>query len=135
MFDYICLDWGSKFVGLAQGSSITGIVLPYFKSIKNNEILDLLNEIVTQKHIKYIVVGYPTKFDGGKTEITIKVEHFIDMISDKFSTIKIIPYNERGTTKQAKKTLQITGSTSTNRVDNTSAAHILEDYFRYHLSL
>ena len=62
MFDFLAIDWGSKRTGLAFGSSLTQLVLPYNKPLLTIEVYSVLEEQIKLKKIQFLVIGKPTNF-------------------------------------------------------------------------
>jgi putative transcription antitermination factor YqgF len=137
MFDLLGIDWGQKWIGLALGSSLTGLILPqdicpslHFPSV----FQDLLNT----KPIQKIVVGRPTNFQLQDTATTQKIDQFVDhlrtALKKNWPKIEIVTVNERSTSLEAVHKLRGIGygAKQTSRLDSQAAAQILEIYLTYH---
>ena len=129
MFSYLGIDWGSKRCGLAFGNPTTGLVLPAPYECPTAQITELIKQEIVGKSIRYIVLGRPTNFQQGGTEVTARVEVFYAELSRLFPEIPIEFVNENGSTKKAK-SLGIKDKTTINHL---AACDILERYF-YRLS-
>jgi putative transcription antitermination factor YqgF len=131
MFDVLCIDWGSKRVGLAFGSTETLIILPYTKDFDIDDVWSILKYEITQRVIQHIVLGYPVTFTGAKTRITIDVELFHNQLREKYPGIPITIINERNSTKHAKSQIQSHGKINTDKyqINHLAACEILRHYF------
>lgn len=62
--NYLALDYGSKHIGLAKGTSELKIAIP-FKILKNSSaVLEDLRKIASEEKIGELVVGYPLTLRG-----------------------------------------------------------------------
>jgi len=104
MFDLLVIDWGSKRVGLAFGSSDTELVIPYNNKCSANNALSIIQYEIEKRGIKKIIIGWPTNFQGGSTRVTKKIEEFVIDLKEHFPTLPIYTYDERNSSKHAKTT-------------------------------
>ncbi len=121
MFDILGIDWGEKRFGLAFGSSQTGLVIPFSGEAKNQDIWNILETEIKTRNIKTIILGKPTNFKGGETEVTKKIQSFFEEVKTKFPDLKIKLQNERGTSQIAKQK----GIKNKNSINHQSAVEIL----------
>lgn len=131
MFDLIGLDWGSIRCGVAFGSSDTGLVIPSQDLVLNNQIVEYLELQIQARGTKKIILGLPTNFKGNLTQVTDKVLEFGEELRIVFPSLEIIKFDERGSTKQARDSLNHLGHNSKYSVDNLAAAKILEAYIEF----
>lgn len=124
MFDIIAIDWGSKRIGLAKGSSSSKLVIP-IEPINNNqvEIIDLIRTLKNKK----VILGWPTNFEGGETKITKQINEFRVLLELEQIDVKI--YDERGSSQKAKNNAEFTQDKRS--INSLAAAEILKDYFNY----
>ena len=128
----LAIDYGKRRIGLAVSDELKIISKPYgvleIKEIEN--IFLKISDIVIEKGIDEIIVGYPKTLKDKKSSITIEVDNFISELSEYIST-PIILIDERLTSKLAQRIL-IEHGHDTGRdkgvIDEISAAIILSDY-------
>jgi RNase H-fold protein (predicted Holliday junction resolvase) len=137
MFDYLCIDWGSHRVGLAYGSSQTGLILPYNQVLENHECIATILDLLVQKNIHLIILGRPTTFKGDTTRVTTQIELFKTELQQKLFNKSISAhitfYDERNSTKFAKSVTPF--EVSKDSVNHLAAARILENYFTFVLKI
>jgi len=135
---YLGIDLGVKTMGLAITDETITIVSPLenYEFTRNNyqQALEHLNKILTRyKKITDIVVGYPTKMDGTKTEWTTTVEKFCNSIKKTFN-VKVHMYDERMSTVKATTFLKEDIGLKMSKVkkikDMMSASIILNEFLR-----
>lgn len=134
----LAIDLGKKNIGLAITDSLQIIASPlknyffpkysveqYIKTIKNI-FIDYKNDIST------IVLGYPKKINGDKTEWTLMVEDFSRELADEFPNVKVILYDERFSTVKTIEHLKVNAELKMSKIkkikDMMSAQLILQNY-------
>jgi len=135
---YLGIDLGVKTMGLAITDETITIVSPLenYEFTRNNyqQALDHLSKILNRyKKITDIVVGYPTKMNGTKTEWTSTVGKFCNSIKKSFK-INVHMYDERMSTVKATTFLKEDVGLKMSKVkkikDMMSASIILNEYLR-----
>jgi putative transcription antitermination factor YqgF len=126
MFDYIALDWGEKFIGMAFGSSFTGLIIPYQGLILYPDFKDIFKTEIQNRNPKVAVVGLPLNFKLQKTDKTLLVEKFILELKQEFANLEFKTINERGSSKINESTLF---KKNQQNIHNLSASTILKSYF------
>lgn len=104
MKNILAIDFGLKRVGLALGDEEKKYVYGY-KTIEINSFDDLLKkilQIVKEKEIVKIIIGYPKGLKGEETERGRLVKKFKEKLK-KIIDKEIILFDERYTTDLAKK--------------------------------
>ena len=94
-------------------------------------ILKKIDEYMEKYEIETIVVGMPFLLNGDKAERAKKTEKFIHKLKCKYNKTKIEWIDERLTTVEAHKTmnlLNVNKNKKKNIVDTISAVYILETY-------
>jgi putative transcription antitermination factor YqgF len=136
MFDYLSIDWGTKYFGIAFGSSETGLVVAHQKVVHSEQIWEELEQILLEKNIEHIVLGIPTNFRLQPTANTHKVQEFKleleQFLTNINKTITITLFNERQTTMNStlnNRKLEL--KTNKSNIDNLSAMNLLKEYFRF----
>jgi putative holliday junction resolvase len=98
MFNLLGLDWGSKYIGIALADSETGLVIPH-SFVETGSFFVELELILAKYKIQKIIVGRPVNFQLQPTEITGKVELFATKLRNKYSSVEVILFNERNSSK------------------------------------
>ena len=128
----LAIDYGKTRIGLAL-SDVMQIIAKPFRTIKNSSkenVLCIINDIITEQTIEKIVVGLPTTLNNTVSKQTDEVNKYINFLTEKLS-IPIIAYDERLTSIFAKRSLVEQGiKTGHNKgaVDMTAAAIFLQSY-------
>ncbi len=126
------IDFGLKRIGLALSDPLRIFAYP-FKTLVNDKIFwNEFRKIMEEKNIETIVLGYPLKENGNKSEIAGEIEKFSDELKKKFG-IRIILWDEIYTSVIAQeKILESVTKKSKRRnkglLDQNSAAIILQEY-------
>lgn len=132
----IGLDLGTTTLGIAYSDSlgfIHGIETFRFPPGQYKKARERVHQIVKEKDIKIIALGYPLLLSG---EIGTRAQSsllFKDALLNEDSTLIIELVDERLTTVQAHKTLAFTGLKYKKRkesVDRIAACEILDTYLR-----
>ena len=128
------IDYGDSRCGFAitDELNLTAQGLQTFNTNNNDKnILKKIDEYLEIYEISTIVVGMPYNMNGSKSERALKTESFIHKLKCKYNKIKIESIDERLTTVEAHKTmnlLNINKHKKRNIVDTISAVYILETY-------
>ena len=128
------IDYGDARVGIAITDAL-GITAQGLETIQRTNsakiVLKRLEEIIKEYKVGTIVVGMPYNLKGEKTVRAEKTEKFIHKLKCKFNTINIENVDERLTTVEAHKTmnmLNINKHKKRDIVDTISAVYILENF-------
>ena len=128
------IDYGDSRIGIAITDPLN-ITVQGLETIerKNSDkvVLKKLDEILEKYDIETIVVGMPLNMDGTKSERAEITEKFIHKLKCKYNKLKIESMDERLTTVEASKTmnlLEINKSKKKSIIDTISAEYILEAY-------
>lgn len=112
----LAIDWGEKRIGLALSED--GLFAFPFKVIENTNpsfdpplrkgrinVLDELQEIIKERNIEKIILGWPIGLSGSETDKTKEVGVFyqellklgipVEKIDERYST-KMVPHEGRG---------------------------------------
>ncbi|SFB24782.1 putative holliday junction resolvase [Acetitomaculum ruminis DSM 5522] len=129
------LDYGSKTVGVALSDELL-ITASAFETIsrksekKLRQTLARIDEIVAEKEVGKIVLGFPKNMNNTEGERCEKTLEFKNML-EKRTGLEVILCDERLTTLQAQKVLMDESVRRENRkqyVDQIAAALILQNY-------
>ena len=124
------IDYGDTRIGIAVSDPLKIISKP-LRTLKNNDnFLTELQNIIKEKNVDAIVVGYPIGMKGQVTKQTKKVDSFIKLLAENIN-IKISKVDERLSSVSASNSLILQGiKTGYNKelIDDTSAAIILQEF-------
>lgn len=130
----LSIDYGDARIGLAITDAL-GITAQGLETIHHNGndkiALKRIEELINEYIIDTIVVGKPLNMDGSVSKRMEETEKFIHKLKCKFNTIKIDSIDERLTTVEAHKTMNLLGVNKYKKrdiVDTISAVYILEKY-------
>ncbi len=133
---YLGLDLGTKSLGLAISDRTNMIATPLktltFQNEDYESIIKDLKEIIEEKEITELILGFPKNMDnscGFATERSLK---FKKILENKIS-IPVYLMDERLSSKEAENILLSTGLRREKRkkvVDNVAAAIILDTYLK-----
>ena len=130
------IDYGDARVGIAITDELN-ITVQGLETIQRNNsdkiVLKRLDEILENYNIDTIVVGLPLNLNGTKSQRTEITEKFIHKLKCKYNKIKIDTMDERLTTVEAHKTMNLLNVNKTKKkeiVDTIAAVYILEAYLK-----
>ncbi len=137
---YLGIDYGEKRIGLAYGDELK-LATPLPAAVKPLEVdrLAHIAEIVVQRRIQMLVVGYPINMDGSVGFKAKEVDAFIDKLEKKFS-LPVHRIDERLTSRQAAADMKAAGhkkpqsikerqaARATGKLDSRAATLLLQDY-------
>lgn len=130
----LSIDYGDARIGIAITDAL-GITAQGLETIHHNGndkiALKRIEEIINEYSINTIVVGKPLNMDGTVSKRMEETEKFIHKLKCKFNKVKIESIDERLTTVEAHKTMNLLGINKykkRNIVDTISAVYILEKY-------
>lgn len=135
--DYLGIDYGSKFIGLAWGSDDLKVVVP-LKALRvrsTDQVMRDLRKIVSEKRCDAFVIGLPIHADGTEGQRVKEVKYFAELLRQHFK-LKIYFRDERFSTQTA---CALTGMNNSSLrhaktqkekgiVDSTAATVILEEW-------
>ena len=133
----LALDLGIKTCGFAISDSnciiAKGVENYYFTTKKFSEVINRIKWYIYNSEYKdEIILGYPLRMDLSKSERTLMVENFREMLAKEID-IKITFQDERQSTINAEEILKLANYSKTKRKtkkDSLAAQLILEDYLR-----
>lgn len=136
----LALDLGIKTCGFAISDSnciiAKGVENYYFTTKKFSEVINRIKWYIYNSEYKNeideIILGYPLHMDLSKSERTLMVENFREMLAKEID-IKITFQDERQSTINAEEILKLANYSKTRRKtkkDSLAAQLILEDYLR-----
>jgi len=128
----LSLDYGSKRIGVAicDELGITAYGVSTIIRRDRKQVLEALEELITQYDVKKIVIGYPIRLDGTKGIQCEKVDKFSGILEAAFS-LPVIKWDETLTTKEAEDILfeaKVRRGKRKKVVDQLAATLILRGY-------
>ena len=128
----LSVDYGDSRTGLAlsdpSGFLAQGIGCLREKGMRN--VARMVAETAKEKEARKIVVGLPINMDGSEGFRAEKVRAFADLLKEE-TDLPIVFYDERLSTMQAHRIMNMTetfGKKRKDNVDTLSAQIILQDY-------
>jgi len=127
-------DYGSKRTGIAVTDPLKIIASPH-KTCRSYEVIDYIKKFIISNEIEAFVVGMPLDQNNKKTDATPLVSRFVKILKKNFPSIPVQIYDERYTSKIAKKAILDAGKNKKYRkeksnVDKISASLILQSYLQ-----
>ncbi|MBL7053928.1 Holliday junction resolvase RuvX [Patescibacteria group bacterium] len=130
---FLGIDFGKKYIGTSLADENLKIASPYkvFIELKEQDLFKKLNNIILEKNIIKIIVGYPIGLSGKETAQTRKTSVFIKKLK-KETNIKVVESDERFTSKIADNSLKNMKNKQAKIFSHAvAAAIILQDYLDY----
>lgn len=129
------LDFGAKTVGVALSDPLEITAQPLEtirreRETKLRQTLARIAEICTEQQVSQIVLGLPKNLDGGLGERAKATIAFKDQV-EKRTGLPVELWDERLTTNQADRILELSGVRRENRkehLDSMAAAIILQSF-------
>ena len=135
MSKVLAIDYGKKRCGFAISDENQSIAFP-LETVDTSKLIIYLKTLIEKENISRIIIGQPRRFSGEHPEVENSIIKFIASLSAFFDKNEIFRFDERFTSKIAKKSLISSGVKKKLRsdkylVDKISASIILQDYLQY----
>ena len=132
---FLGIDYGLKRTGLSITDNDKIFAFP-LETVDTSKLIIYLKTLIEKENISRIIIGQPRRFSGEYSEVENSIIKFIASLSVFFDKNEIFRFDERFTTKIAKKSLISSGVKKKLRsdkylVDKMSASIILQDYLQY----
>ena len=129
---FLAIDFGLKRIGLALSDPLSLFAYPFKTLLKDQNFWNELEKVIREKNVIKIILGYPFKPDGSKSDIAHAIDKFSNELKRKF-TGEIIFWDEHYTSAIAQaKVMESVTKKSKRRdkglLDQNSAAVILQEY-------
>lgn len=128
------IDYGVSRTGIAITDEL-GITAQGLETITSNGndkiILKKIAEILEKYEVDTFVIGNPLNMDGTLSKRSEETKEFIHKLKSRFNKIEIISVDERLTTVEAHKTMNLLNINNKKKkqvVDTIAAVYILENY-------
>jgi len=130
----LAIDFGKRHIGLAVSdeTKMIAIGLNTIHYTNKKEMVQKLRNIIKEKEVEKIVLGYPLSMLGNITQIGLDVLDFKKLLETEFA-LSVELLDERFTTEMSKGILREMGKKPIHRksvIDKISAMIMLEDYLR-----
>lgn len=126
------IDLGDVRIGIALSDTMQIIASAFetYKRVSDEVDLNHINDIISDKEVDTVVIGYPVNMDGTIGDRAKKAEEFAKKLED-FCKIKVVLQDERLSTVSAQKLLISSDVRREKRkevVDKIASAIILQTY-------
>ena len=126
------IDLGDVRIGIALSDTMQIIASAFetYKRVSDEVDLNHINDIISDKEVDTVVIGYPVNMDGTIGDRAKKAEEFAKKLED-FCKIKVVLQDERLSTVSAQKLLISSDVRRKKRkevVDKIASAIILQTY-------
>lgn len=104
------IDYGSKRIGLALGSTEGGVAAP-MKIVEHKGVAGLiesLRTVVEGENIGLVVMGLPLTFEGGDSEQTEKIRAFHAKLADALD-VDVVLEDERLSSREIERHMEAMG--------------------------
>jgi len=126
----LALDIGDRWTGSALSDVLRMFARPY-KTIETDKLKKFITETMDQEPIKTIVIGYPQTLRGTESEQTRKIKTIATDLKQSFKLVNWVWWDERLTSKQAKKLKKIKTKEEKRLSHSIAAAFILTGYLEH----
>jgi len=130
----LAIDFGKKRIGLAVSDPFRMFATPFTTLKNDSDFWENLKKIIDENMIGTIILGYPLRENGEKSESTLAVEKFKKELEKKIK-LEVILFDERYSSEIAKERIIESVKSKKKRrskelIDMYAAAVILEDYMK-----
>lgn len=129
----LCLDVGEKRIGVAV-SDLLGLLAQPVETVlrkSGKDAIRQIGEILKRDHIRTVVVGLPKNMDGSEGFQAENIRKFAQKLTEMFSDVEIVYWDERLTSKMAYQSLshiKVEKAKEKKLIDTVAAVHILQSY-------
>ncbi len=129
----LCFDYGTKSIGIAVGSELTGsaTLLPALKARDGIPEWEQIERLIKDWQPQLLLVGLPLNMDGSEQEFTVRTRKFANRLHGRFG-LPVSLHDERLSTADARSRLFAEGgyrNLSKDKVDSLSAQIIFEGWY------
>lgn len=129
--NYLGIDWGEKRIGLAFADEIgIAVPLPAAVAASKKERLRHIEQMIADRRVGELVVGYPLNMDGSVGFKAKEVDVFIDELEKRFR-LPVHRIDERlssHSVEQGLKGQKKKPDRKSGEIDSRAAALILQDF-------
>lgn len=129
----LCFDYGTKSIGVAVGSELTGsaTLLPALKARDGIPEWEQIERLIKDWQPQLLLVGLPLNMDGSEQDFTVRTRKFANRLHGRFG-LPVTLHDERLSTADARSRLFAEGgyrNLSKDKVDSLSAQIIFEGWY------
>lgn len=129
----LCFDYGTKSIGVAVGSELTGsaTLLTALKAKDGIPDWQHIERLIQEWQPQLLLVGLPLNMDGSEQEFTARTRKFANRLHGRFG-LPVTFHDERLSTADARSRLFADGgyrNLSKDKVDSLSAQIIFEGWY------
>ena len=129
----LCFDYGTKSIGIAVGSELTGsaTLLPALKARDGIPEWEQIARLIKDWQPQLLLVGLPLNMDGTEQDFTVRTRKFANRLHGRFG-LEVALHDERLSTADARSRLFAEGgyrNLSKDKVDSLSAQIIFEGWY------
>lgn len=130
--NFLGIDYGRKRVGLSYADADLGVSvpLPALVNLYGPALFQAIGEVLQQRRVGELVIGYPLHMDGQQGRRTQEVDEFVNALKKRFN-LPVHKVDERLSTARVKADFLAMGrkpDKKSGEVDSCAAALILQDY-------
>lgn len=128
----LAIDYGQKRTGIAVTDTLQ-IIASGLTTIPTDTIFTFLESYFQQEDVATVLVGDPKQMNGEPSQSAVMIDKFVQQLTIKFPSLKIIRVDERFTSKMAFQSMLDNGLKKKHRqnkalLDEISATIMLQDY-------
>lgn len=128
----LAIDYGKKRVGIAVTDELK-MIANGLTTIHAKDTIQFLKDYIAKENVETIVVGEPKTMSNKASDASVFIEPFVKQLRKTITTVEIVRYDERFTSKIAFQTMIDAGLGKKQRqnkelVDTISATLILQSY-------
>ena len=130
----LSIDYGEKRIGVAITDPLKMFAIPLCTINNNAKFWTELKKIIGEYNVVHVVVGYPYKDDGSKSDIAVAIEKFVIELTKQLK-LSYEFIDERYSSSIAWEHILIGVPSKKKRrdkslIDKNAAAVILQDYLK-----
>ena len=126
------IDYGSVRIGIAISDPTKTLATPFTTIANNHRTVSKIRELIEERSVTTLVVGYPLNLKGQRGAAVEKVDKFIERF--KKCDLEVVRWDERFSTVSAVELLHQAGvkpHKDKARIDRSAAAVILQEYLDF----
>lgn len=128
----LAIDYGKKRVGIAVTDELK-MIANGLTTIHAKDTIQFLKDYIAKEKVETIVVGEPKTMSNVASDASVFIEPFVKQLRKTITTVEIVRYDERFTSKIAFQSMIDAGLGKKQRqnkelVDTISATLLLQSY-------
>ena len=110
----LAIDYGQKRTGIAVTDPLQIIANP-LDTLPSGEVLDFLKSYFQKEDVETVVVGYAKNLNNTDAESVKFIKPFVEKLKKRFPDMPVVLYDERFTSKMAKRSILAAGAKKKDR--------------------